>query len=145
MALAISVSFYRFLVIRDYIVSYEGNCDPYTESCFVYCEDNECTEPFYYSTIERQANEIYERCGENVTLCDEAYECQSDVESCSITYCDPILDQEECESLTEEDYVEEESMENQTDTLSDFDIDSSGITEDEGVATEEAEVIIENI
>ncbi len=71
----------------------------------MYCEDDECGEPFYYSTIERKAWEIYERCGENVTLCDEAYECQSDVEICSITYCDPDLDQEQCESLTEDDFV----------------------------------------
>lgn len=103
--LAVSASFYRFLVIKDYIVSYEGICDPYTESCFVYCEDEECVEPFYYSTIERQAAEIYERCGEDVTVCDEAYECQPDVSVCSITYCDPAQDGDLCESLTEADFT----------------------------------------
>ncbi len=143
--LAISVSFYRFMVIRDYIVSYEGNCDPYTESCFVYCEDDECTEPVYYSTIERQANEIFERCGEDVTLCNDAYECQPDVEICTITFCNPIIDNESCESLTEEDYVEDESMNDQADTLSDIDIELHDITEDGAVTLEETEVIIENI
>jgi hypothetical protein len=41
------VSYARFFVLDDYIVMYEGDCDPYTESCFIGCEDDECTEEYY--------------------------------------------------------------------------------------------------
>ena len=51
--LMVSASYYRFVVTQDYTVGYEGLCDPYEEECFVYCEDDECIEPFYYSWIER--------------------------------------------------------------------------------------------
>lgn len=103
--LAVASSFYRFTFLKDYLVSYEGNCDPYTQNCFLYCEDDECTDPFYYSIIERHAAEIYARCGEDVTFCDAAYECQADAVLCSISYCDPDSDGEACELLTEEDHI----------------------------------------
>jgi len=84
------------MVIHDHLISYEGNCDPYTESCFMYCEDDACEDPFYYSIIERNADYIYEMCGPDVTQCEEAYTCDGD-DSCSITYCDPEVDGELCE------------------------------------------------
>jgi len=101
--LAVAASYYRFMVLQDYLVSYEGDCDPYTESCYVYCEDEECSEPFYYSIIERNAAEIYARCGADVTTCDAAYACQPDVDVCTITFCNGATDGDECETLTERD------------------------------------------
>ncbi len=122
--LSVAASLYRFGIARDYIVSYEGECDPYTESCFLYCEDDECSEPFYYSIIERNAAEIYAQCGEDVTTCDEAYECPLDVPSCSITFCDPVLDEDQCESLSEEDLSVDDS------TVEDWsDVDDSVVAE----------------
>ncbi len=102
-----AASYYRFVIQKDYLVSYEGDCDPYTETCFLYCEDDECTEPFYYSIIERKASEVFALCGTDVTLCDEAYECQENVETCSVTYCDIEFDGKECEVLTEKDFTED--------------------------------------
>ena len=98
-----TASFYRFFVLNDYLVNYEDDCDPYTESCFLYCEDEECSDPFYYSVIERHADEIYNLCGTDVTACDAAYECQPEVEHCTISFCDPVTDGDLCETLTEED------------------------------------------
>lgn len=103
--LAVGASYYRFMVSYEYLVSYEGDCNPYTESCFLYCEDDECSDPFFYSIIERQAHEVRALCGEDVTTCDAAYECQDDVDVCTVYYCDPVLDGDECEILTEDDYV----------------------------------------
>jgi hypothetical protein len=99
--LLLVASYSRFIVQEDYLVSYEGDCDPYTQHCYVYCEDDECSEPFYYSIIERHAAEIHTLCGPDVLECDKAYECQNDVEICSISFCVP--ETEECDELTEAD------------------------------------------
>lgn len=109
--LSVASSYIRFVVQKDYLVSYEGECEPYSQSCFVYCEDEECSEPFYYSIIEREANEIFDLCGTDVTTCDEAYSCQDNVDICSITFCDPTVNIDECELLTSEDALNEESNE----------------------------------
>ncbi len=93
-------SYYRFVVIQDYTVGYEGYCDPYSETCFEYCEDEACTEPFHYSWIERHAGTLFNMCGELVPECDAAYECIDDA-TCSISFCDPAAD--ECEDLSESD------------------------------------------
>lgn len=93
--LFIGASYTRFVINQDYLVSYEGDCDPAaSESCFVYCEDEECTDPFYYSIIERRASVVHELCGEDVSICDEAYWCSEDESECSITFCDPQTDGE---------------------------------------------------
>jgi len=95
-------AYYRFMVLIDYTVSYEGECEPYTQSCFLYCEDQECAEPFYYSIIERNAAEVYALCGDDVTTCDDAYICEPET-PCSVTYCDSKLNPDECEILNESD------------------------------------------
>lgn len=91
--------FYRFHVQQDYLVSYEGDCDPVTQSCFVYCETEECSDPFYYSIIERNADRLSNICGDDVTACAEAYSCSNDT-SCSVYFCDIEIDgSDACESI----------------------------------------------
>ncbi len=99
------VSYVRFMVLNDYVVAYEGDCDPYTESCFVGCEDEECTEEYYYSRIQKYAPHVEAQCGVDITDCDAAYEClPEDGSRCSISYCDPSIDGEDsCDLLTEAD------------------------------------------
>ncbi len=97
MVLLTASAFYRFIIMQDYLVAYEGDCEPSTQSCFVYCEDDECIEPFYYSIIERRAYEVYEKCGADVTLCDDAYICPDNVAECEIIYCDP--NSEQCDEI----------------------------------------------
>lgn len=105
---AVAASFTRFLSQQDYLVSYEGDCDPYTESCYVCGPDDGCDEVFYYSVIERYASEIHALCGPDVTVCDDAYYCGESVEHCEIFFCDPIIDGEEyCDDLPAGDYQEE--------------------------------------
>ncbi len=87
-------SYFRFAVIHDYLVAYEGDCDPAEESCYADCEDDECTELYYYSVIERHAAEVKDLCGDDVTECDDAYECQPDVNYCEIYFCDPEEEEE---------------------------------------------------
>jgi hypothetical protein len=95
--LMVATSYYRFMVLQDYTVGYEGMCDPYESSCYVYCEDEACSEPFYYSWMERNAGMLYDTCGELVTECDAAYECTNDDPTCYESFCKPQV--EECETL----------------------------------------------
>lgn len=93
-----SASILRFIILQDYIVSYEGECDPETESCFMYCEDENCTDPSYYTIIERHARELRETCGPDVTTCDQAYSCAGD-DSCRVIYCNPDNEDEICDNI----------------------------------------------
>lgn len=105
-----AVSYVRFMVLNDYVVAYESDCDPYSESCFIGCEDDECVEEYYYSVIQKYAPNVEAQCGVDITDCDAAYEClPEDRGRCEITHCDPDVDGEDsCETLTESDFTEEE-------------------------------------
>jgi hypothetical protein len=92
---------YRFMVEADYIVEYEGACDPATESCFIGCEDDECLEPYYYAWIRKPATDVYAACGEDVLGCTEAETCAPSDEECSVTYCsaETATAEETCEDF----------------------------------------------
>lgn len=92
LVLLIASSYYRFVIQRDYLVSYEGDCDPMIQSCYIGCIDDDCMEEYYYSVIERRASEVRLLCGDDVSICDDAYECQAEVEECNIYFCDPTID-----------------------------------------------------
>jgi len=68
-------------------VTYEAECDPETNSCFVRCDDDDCFETYNYSLITRKANKIKKLCGENITDCNSALSCKIDEINCSIEYC----------------------------------------------------------
>ena len=91
---AVASSFSRFLVTYDYLISYEGTCDPNEASCFVYCENETCDDPLYYTIIERMAYTLVDLCGENSILdCSAADMCYSDEEYCVIYHCDTETDE----------------------------------------------------
>lgn len=82
-------------MLRDYMVTYEIDCDPATNSCYEYCEDEMCEEPYYYAYMEKYAATVREQCGPDVTDCESANTClPEDGDQCTITYCDPAS--EEC-------------------------------------------------
>ncbi len=94
-------SYYRFIVLEDYFVIYEIDCDPTEASCFIGCEnddESECSEEYFYALIERKATELRQLCGNNVSACEEAHECAEGVAVCEITYCDPTSLEEVCVS-----------------------------------------------
>lgn len=103
--LMVAASFYRFMVSYDYLVYYDDVCDPYaTNACFVYCEDEACVDPIYYVEIVRRADVLVSLCGgASVLDCPAAYECQPGESECSISTCDPAVDGELCEDLSESD------------------------------------------
>lgn len=91
LSLLIAGSFYRFIILQDYTVAYEGDCDPGSQICFVECETENCDDIYYYSVIERNAAHLYQLCGTDVTACDAAYTCADD-SSCVEHFCDPDID-----------------------------------------------------
>lgn len=90
------ISYYRFIVKHNYLVRYEGVCDPVTEKCFVSCEDDACTKEDYYSEVVKYAPDLYRECGKDITDCEAASMCLPDDRECSITYCNPVLDGDSC-------------------------------------------------
>lgn len=89
-AACVGYSYFRFVMAQDYVVEYEGVCDPAAHDCFKGCPDDACNEPYYYDTVQKHAVDLFAQCGKDVTNCDVANVClpQGD-QTCSITYCDP--------------------------------------------------------
>ena len=99
-AIAILASFYRFMVVGDYIVEYEGACDPSIESCFVCCTDEECSETYFYTMVQKSASDVRAQCGSDITDCEEANVCLAGDMNCVVTYCsaDTVGENEACVS-----------------------------------------------
>ncbi len=102
--LSVSASYVRFVVAKDYIVAYEGVCDPATQSCFARCEDDACIDKSYYTKVRKYAANLYAQCGKDITNCDVADSCLSQGDQkCSVTYCDPKTEGDDaCATSTEE-------------------------------------------
>jgi hypothetical protein len=98
--LVIIASYYRFFVAKDYIVDYEATCDPSSESCFIYCEEEECEEPEPYARISKYAADLYAQCGEDITDCESANVCVASDRHCVMEYCseDVVEEGESCTS-----------------------------------------------
>lgn len=83
------LSYHRFIVSYDYLVEYEGECDPAVESCYVGCEDETCAEVYYYTNVTKHAADLYAACGPDITDCTEASICLPNDRVCEVAYCDP--------------------------------------------------------
>lgn len=111
------ISYSRLFINQDYLVEYEGECDPITENCFVGCEDDECTEEYYYTKIIKYAPDLNQQCGKDITDCESANICLSDDRECSVTYCDIETDKEICELITREQDMQNANEENTEEPL----------------------------
>lgn len=95
-------SYNRLIANHDYIVAYKGECNPLIEDCFVGCENDKCTEEYYYVQMQKYAADLYSQCGANITDCEAASMCLPGERACSKTYCDPEADGDSCEMLVQE-------------------------------------------
>ncbi|MDO8565699.1 MAG: hypothetical protein Q7S04_00745 [Candidatus Moranbacteria bacterium] len=149
---SVAVSYYRYMVKRDYIIQAQSDCNPYTEKCFVHeCDpdpdvDGECTgdpveDTWYTKNVSRIAY--------NIPHCDPSDEncmalvCGENEQSCSYEFCDEmnVPEGDTCndpvvytlENPIEEDAtMEEEGIEAES--------DEEGITDEtEGTATDSVE------
>lgn len=113
------ISYSRFMINQDYFVGYEGFCDPSLNSCFVRCEDESCTQKYFYSKVEKYVPILYKECGKDITDCKQANVCASEDKKCSIVYCISEIDgEDECsyfeDSFTdteEQDFLEDNKVE----------------------------------
>ncbi len=147
---SVAFTYYRIVVKRDYLISAEADCDPYTEECFVYnCDPQteECTgnleeDTSYYKIIKKKAYNIPD-CDPNtdencVIACNEgeedcSYELCEEGNADGIECVDPsqyTIDnppEEECEEGDEEcSAQEEECAPDDEECLSQADSEESG-------------------
>ena len=96
-ALSVGAAYFRFIVVQDYIVEFEGVCEPSMQSCFIKCSDDACTSKEYYDKVKKYAANLYTQCGKDITDCADANVClPQDDQKCSILYCDPKTDGSTC-------------------------------------------------
>lgn len=110
---SIGATYYRIFVARDYIVQAEIDCDPKTESCFVYIcdpEEEECTgdieeDTWYYKLISKKAANI-DICDPEEEECEELF-CEEGEENCEITNCNSaeLGEEEECVGSNKEEDI----------------------------------------
>ncbi len=86
---SVGVTFYKIVIQKNYQIVAEASCDPETEKCFSYI-DEESGEVSYYKLISKNAADIYacEQTEEKLG-CNEELSCLENEENCSYTYCDP--------------------------------------------------------
>ena len=111
-----ALSYYRFMVKHDYVVGYQGVCDPAIGGCFKSCEDDACTKVDYYSNMLKYEPDLYMECGKDITDCDAASTCLVNDHKCSVTYCNPEVSDNTCESPTDKSIAQKINSQNQTDS-----------------------------
>jgi hypothetical protein len=94
LAVSISASYYRYVVLHDYIIKVEIDCDPSTENCFIYTcdsEEEECTgnpeeDTWYYKNFYRNAKYLPDCDPYNSNEC-AAFECGENELGCYEEVC----------------------------------------------------------
>lgn len=121
------LSYNRFIVRHDYIVGYEGVCDPITEKCFVGVDDTSGKE-YYYSKVRKYAPDLYKECGSDITDCEAASICLPNDRRCSVTYCNSEIESNVCSALSTESNVQNNNQDSTLDeTLQDNNINDANI------------------
>lgn len=90
---SIGVSFYKYVVVKNYQIFAEMPCDPTIDNCFVRTAEDNSTST--YKLLSRQAS--------NIPLCDPA------VETCRALTCEPNELNCEITTCNEEDLPEGEA------------------------------------
>ncbi len=89
----VAITYIKYFILKDYYIQAEIDCDPKTESCFIYecdpADDEECPENpderiSYYALVMKKASQI-PLCDPNDESCDALY-CEEGMD-CSIIYC----------------------------------------------------------
>ncbi len=114
--LSLTASYYKYLVLQDYQVEMQIDCDPSTESCFVWeCDpevEDECTgipeeDIWYYKYFYRNTSNI-PQCDPESEDC-EALTCSEDEEGCYEVTChnEEICFQESDDTHNDENLIED--------------------------------------
>ena len=123
----VAVTYWRYMVKRDYIIQAQIDCDPTTENCFIWkCdpmsleEGEKCTgvpdnDIWYYKILNRNAKNI-PNCDPKEEGC-TAYQCEPDEPECAITNCDPANLKKDEECSTPEQYLLENPPEEEVECI----------------------------
>jgi hypothetical protein len=119
---SLAFSFYKFYIVRDYMVYGHTECDPSESACFVYecdpetekCTGNPEEDTEYYALIEKNASQI-PVCDPNAEECD-VLTCSPNESDCQVSFCDETAaakEEVECSNPADfqEEELEEEGME----------------------------------
>jgi len=100
LVISIGVTFYKYVIKKDYIIMAYIGCDPQIERCFfVPCEGEDCpAEIDYYKIINKKAFNI-ELCDPETTGCNPPV-CKDGEKDCEIILCseDTVSEGEKCSS-----------------------------------------------
>lgn len=120
--LSLGFSFYKFYIVRDYLVYGHTECDPSESACFVYecdpetekCTGNPEEDTEYYALIAKNASQI-PVCDPNAEECD-VLTCSPNESDCQVSFCDETAaakEEVECSNPADfqEEELEEEGME----------------------------------
>lgn len=129
------VTYYRYVVLHDYIIQGRSECDPFTEACFLSvcdsasgeeCANNTEEDTTYYKLQQRNAKNI-PFCYSQDENCD-MWTCSPDEKDCYVTLCDETTALAEDTSCNDpvsytaehppEEMLAEEDTENQEDSVS---------------------------
>lgn len=92
---SVAITYYRYIVLRDYIIEAQAVCDPYAEACFTHICDSaageECVgdiekDTTYYKLIRRNAKNI-PSCDPKTEGCN-ALTCPAGEADCTFILCD---------------------------------------------------------
>lgn len=123
---SVAVTYYKYMILRDYVIESQIDCDPYQKACFVWqcdptssvdgeaCVNDPEVDTWYYELAQRNASKV--------PLCDpdkdencDPWTCGLDEPECVQTFCDETTKLEqgvECSDpvkYTAEHPVEEET------------------------------------
>jgi len=92
---SVSVSFYKYVIMKDYQIFAEMPCDPVIDNCFVRTAEDNSTST--YKLISRQASNI-PLCNPVADLGCRALLCEQNEPNCEITTCssEELPDGESC-------------------------------------------------
>jgi hypothetical protein len=146
---SVTVTYYRIMIQKNYIIEAQADCDPYVQKCFVWqcdpasdVDGEKCTgdaeaDIWYYELVERNASKI-PLCDPNDENC-KALECEDGELECQYIFCDDktkLAQEVECSDPVE--YAKNNPPEEEEDEGEEDDASSEEATCPEGDSSCEA-------
>jgi len=108
------VSYYKYMVLNDYYIKIQTDCDPSIETCFVaVCEPSSDTECPSDPALQTQYYKFIEKKAVNIPLCNQSetdcplLSCEKN-EDCRVIFCDENI-VPEGESCSDQIFVDEQT------------------------------------
>lgn len=137
---SVLATYYRYIIVKDYVIEAQVSCDPMVEKCFILVCDSEsgeeCTgnseeDTSYYKLLHRNAK--------NIPLCDPQESdclvsvCQAGEEDCRVVFCDASMEDSICSDpetyMNEHPVVKElpeEGSSEESETIDDSSVEAEG-------------------